>query len=335
MRLSDQAHVFKVSKIGETTMDKHQLNEIIDCLPKERTLFRYFKGRYALMLLKHVIGKGEKLSTLRKTPFCSLLEKPEVKQILAQAGKGLVTPAQLDGVWPSVYFDFLLTLGTWGGRSYRWNQTSRRGYNLVLQLNFSNQHDGAYQRMVKPKYQQMLNYNAHPVLRTGTRPYFRETLAWSRIDLDFSSNSALIEEVQSDWVRRAKYLLWHALRRKQTRHETVLWGESRGKVGDVIDYCEKILSPYQKLWDEAMLAATIEFIKHELGIHHIFYHTDTTGHQVKNIKSRKPPVSIYEKLPRKFCFTKQHEAPGFLFQDKSFRRTYKEISNPEWFHMSL
>ena len=37
-------------------MDKNLVKEIIDCLPKERTLFRYFKDRYALILLNHFIG---------------------------------------------------------------------------------------------------------------------------------------------------------------------------------------------------------------------------------------------------------------------------------------
>lgn len=34
---------------------------------------------------------------------------------------------------------------------------------------------------------------------------FRDTLAWSRIDFDFDTGEALIEEIQSDWVRRVKH----------------------------------------------------------------------------------------------------------------------------------
>jgi hypothetical protein len=316
-------------------VDKRLILEILDCLPKERTVFRYFKGRYALMLLKNVIGKGEKVNQLRKTPYANLLEKPEVRQVLAQVGQGLVTREHLDSVWSTNTLHFILTVDIWGGSSYRYNQTSRRGYNLVLQLNFSNQHDGAYRRMVKPKYHQMLNHDTHPVLRTGARPYFRETLAWSRIDVDFPANSALIEEVQCDWLRRAKFLLSHARRRKMTNQETVLWRESRGKVNDVIAYCEEILLPYQQIWDEALLTATIEFIKTELSIHQIFYHTHTTGHVVKNIKGDKPPVSLYDKLPRKFCFIRQDQAPAFLYQDKSFRRAYKQIQKPTWYYLAV
>ena len=46
----------------------------------------------------------------------------------------------------------------------------------------------------------------HPVLAPGERPYFRETLAWARIDLDLVSSEALVEEIQSDWVRCANRL---------------------------------------------------------------------------------------------------------------------------------
>ena len=316
-------------------MDKNLVNEVIDCLPKERTLFRYFKGRYAFMLLKNIIGNGEKVSNLRKTPFSGLLEKPEMKPVLSQAGCGIVTPGHLDSVWPGDIFYFILTLGSWGSNRHRWDQTSRRGYNLVLQLNFSNMHDGMYRKMVKPKYDQMLNYFAHPVLRTGARRYFHETLAWSRIDLDFASDTALIEEIQSDWVRKAKQLLMHAMAKKQSNQERVSWRDSIGNVNDVISYCEQILYPYQQIWDEAMLAATIEFIRNELGIRNIFYHTDSTGPYVKNIRYTRPPRSLYDKLPKKFCFTKQTQAPEFLYQDGYFRRTYKKVARPEWYHMVI
>lgn len=43
-----------------------------------------------------------------------------------------------------------------------------------------------------------LFYHGHPVRKDDV-----ETLAWARIDLDFASNQALIEEIQSDWVKNA------------------------------------------------------------------------------------------------------------------------------------
>lgn len=320
---------------GIDKMNQNEVIEILDCLPKERTLFRYFKGRYALMLLKHFIGNGTSVSDLRKSMFSTLLEKPEVKEALATAGKGLVTSHELDSVWSKDTFSFVLTSGIWGSNCHRWDQTSRRGYNLVLQLNFSSQHDDVYRKMVQPMYEQMLNHYAHPVLEINTRDYFRETLAWSRIDLDFSSEIALIEEIQCDWLRKARFLLAHAIRSKVYKRNTVSWNESSGKVDDVINYCENVLQPYQKIWDEAMLAATIDFIKKELGFRKIYYHSDTTGYRVKNIRYDKPPRSLYSKLPNKFCFLKTKEAPEYLYQDKYFRKVYKKLSNPVWYYMSI
>ena len=57
--------------------------------------------------------------------------------------------------------------------------------------------------------------------------------------------------------------------------------------------------------------------------------------EIKGIRYRKPPRSVYSQLPRKFCFSKTHNAPEFLYQDKQFRRTYKKIDNSEWYYMAL
>ncbi|MFV2059797.1 MAG: hypothetical protein ACC653_03880 [Gammaproteobacteria bacterium] len=314
-------------------MNLKLLNEIIACIPKERTVFRYFKGRYAFMLLNSIIGEGDTVSNIKKTEFSGLLDKPEIKSALALAGKGFITPKILNSVWPGETYNFLLTVSSWGTNSHRWDQTSRRGYNLVLQLNFSTQHDGLYNKLIKPDYEYYLNYYSHPFLELYDRDYFRETLAWSRIDIDLTTDEALIEEIQCDWLRRAKKLLSAAkFYKKQNRKLHKSW-KIRGELDDIIKYCEDILSPYNKIWSEAMLAATIEFIKHEIGISKIYYHSENTGYKVKKIKFSKPPRSLYSKLPNKFCFTKTNEAPKFLCQDKYFKRIYKKVDKPEWYSM--
>lgn len=316
-------------------MEKELVNEVIDCTSKERTVFRYFKGRYALMLLENVIGHGKAVSNIRSSSFARLLEKPEVKAALAMAGKGFVTPGLLENIWSGDTYNFILTLGSWGSNHHHDDQTSRRGYNLVLQLNFSMQHDGIYNKLVKPEYESLLNLCGHPTLETDDREYFRETLAWSRIDLDFDRNEALIEEIQNDWLRESRYLLRDALRCKKRRKILFDWWDSRGRHDDIIKYCNDILKPYWKLWDEAMLSASIEFIRNELGISNIYYHSESTGHKVKGIRYTKPPRSIYSKLPKRFCFSKTSKAPDFLNQDNFFRRKYKKIDNPMWYRMSL
>lgn len=50
-----------------------------------------------------------------------------------------------------------------------------------------------YQRLGCPGSH--FNYCGHPVSRQ------RNTLAWARLDLDLNSATALIEEIQSDWIR--------------------------------------------------------------------------------------------------------------------------------------
>lgn len=316
-------------------MDKNLVNEIIACMPKERTVFRYFKGRYAFMLLKSIIGEGDTLANIKKTSFSNLLEKQEVKLALSLAGKGFITPKELNSVWPGDTYNFLLTVGSWGSNCYRWDQTSRRGYNIVLQLNFSTQHDGIYTKMVKPAEESYLNYRSHPILGLNDRVYFRETLAWSRIDLDFSNGEALIEEVQCDWLRRAKYLLKAAKYCKKCNQKLHESWRVKGDLDDIIKYCEEVISSYNKVWSEAMLSATIEFIRNEMGIKEIYYHSDNTGYKVKRINYNKPPRSLYSKLPNKFCFTKTNAAPEFLYNDKYFKRIYKTVNKPEWYRMAV
>ena len=38
-------------------MTQDELDRIVTCLPSARTLFYYFKDRYALMLLEEVVGQ--------------------------------------------------------------------------------------------------------------------------------------------------------------------------------------------------------------------------------------------------------------------------------------
>lgn len=316
-------------------MDIKTLNEIMACLPRERTLFRYFRGRYALLLLQAVVGDGRQIQELKRSAYASLLEKPEVKQALAMAGQGVITHAILDSVWPAEVFHFVITLGGWGTRRARRVQTTRRGYNLVLQLNFSSQHDDIYRALVKPIYTALLNTYSHPILRPGARTYFRETMGWSRIDLDLQRGEALIEEVQNDWLREARILLRDARRKLKKHASDKVWWDTNGKVEDVIRYCEQVLQPYYHLWDEAVLAASIDFIHRELGIRKIYYHTAQYGYRLKGIRYTQPPKSLYSQLPRRFCFTQTEQMPEFLAEDKYFRRVYRRVERPNWYRLEI
>ncbi len=317
-------------------MELQLVNEIIDCMPKERTVFRYFKDRYALMLLGYMTDKDlNRISDIKKSIFSGLLEKPFVKENLDKFRGGKVSKDFIDYIWPSEIHDFVLTVSKWDYKDTSWGQTSRKGFNLVLQLNFSNKHDAFYKKLVKPGYEQLLNPSCHPVYEQKSNEYFRETLAWSRIDIDFDTNEALIEEIQSDWVREGTDLLRDAERAKKKKSNHVRWWSVDGSIDDVIHYCKYVMSPYKAIWSEAMLAATIDFIRNEIGITNIHYHSSKTGANVKRISYTKPPVSLYEKLPKRFCFKKTSEAPEFLQSDKGFCRLYKKIPDPQWFNLVI
>jgi len=314
-------------------MDKATVDEIIACLPKERTLFHYFRDRYALLLLAYAAGRGTAVSSLRASSFGQLLNKPVVRNLLAGQGGGTLGREQLENHWEEPLQTFLLTLGSWGGRGGAWDQVSRPGHNLVLRLNFNHSHDRSYQRLVRPRWSHRFNYQEHPILRKGERPYLRETLAWARIDLDLATGEALIEEIQSDWVRRAD-----AVRATAANPGPWLGAGCFGCEGSpaaLIAYAEDVLSPYAAVWEQAMLCAAIRFIREELGVRRIWYHTWETGAQLKRVGKDRPPRSLYTKLPRRFCFSETAEAPGFLLTHRSVRRRLKEIAEPRWFYLQV
>jgi len=312
-------------------MKKQDAEEIIRCLPQDRTLFYYFKDRYAPLLLSKAVADNTPIADIKKSRFSPLLNKPVVKAVLSRLGGSVLSPNDLLSTWDPGGKHFLLTLGTWGtDKSDYYYQTSRRGYNLVLRLNFSNQHDQPFQKLINEQY--WFNTCCHPILKTGERTYFRETLAWARIDLDFGYGEALIEEIQSDWVRRARRSYIYA-KRKVDCHK-----KSNCKCTDidwyqaVVHYYEKVFHPYTDLWSEAMLAATVEFIVDELGLRRIYFHSFETG---KAVKRCSPPRSLYTDMPRKFCFQNTDVAPAFLAEDRFFRKKYHKIKLPNWYSLDL
>jgi len=312
-------------------MDKQLLKEVIDCLPKGRTKFFYFKDRYAAMLLADFVGNGMSVGQVKQSAFAGLLQRPAVKQLVANSGNGVLTAEMLRGVWEFPQ-PFLLTLAGWGGKDRSWYQVSRPGYNLVLQMNFTASHDREYDKLTSDEL--LFGSFSHPVMQKGQRPLFRNTVAWSRIDLDFATGEALIEEVQSDWMR---YVLSDV---KWAKAQLKKCGQNQGALcktcyrTKIVKYFDNAVAPYVSLWQEAMLSAAIEFIRNELGIKVIYYHSFETGRQVKKISWRQPPRSVYTDLPRKFCFQQTGEAPEFLVADKAFRKQYRKLKNPQWFRLA-
>lgn len=304
-------------------MELGLVNEVLQILKGDRTLYFYYRDRYAVMLLQEYVGEnGKTIEEVRKSPFGKLLNKPFVKEVIAYAGGGLLTADLFEHAWANTIMPFVLTLDKWGeSDGGRWQQTSRKGYNLVLQMNFANDHGQRYQRLVKPNDNGVFANFGHPVVDDGSR----DTLAWARIDVDFDTNEALIEEIQSDWVREVKeayiegYYEWDCDTTKD-----------RFKV-----YLEEVLDPYKRVWDEAMLAAAISFIRKELGIERIYYHDYATGIALKGLTYSYPPRSLYTTLPKKFAFKSTRDCPEFLARTKTTKRYLKKVEEPKWFVLPM
>ncbi|MEM7220757.1 MAG: hypothetical protein AAF515_20510 [Pseudomonadota bacterium] len=129
-------------------MLKQEVEEIIACLPAERTIFHYYRDRYAFALLARACARYPSVRALRASPFRALLEKPIVRAHLATTGAASPFDFGVDSYWPSDgHENYTLTLSGWGSNhQWRDNQTSRRGYNLVLQLNLDT---GAFARFAR------------------------------------------------------------------------------------------------------------------------------------------------------------------------------------------
>lgn len=307
-------------------MKSQLLDEVIACLPTGKTHYRYFQGAYASRILLMMLPEHADLRALKQTRFKRLLEHKSVKPIVSQCGDGKLDRQLLSASWSEPSQPFLLGASRWGsGASRYWSQTSRYGENLVLQLNLPRQNFQHFQRWVDPSRQSSLNgtWSSHPVQTEVDKPSFRETLAWSRIDLDFETNEALIEEVQSDATRNV--ISMH----KRYRH----CGCER--CVEKLKYVNHF-EPYLKLWSEALLCATIEFIRNELGIERIFMHTAQSGWKVKQMcNTWHAPRSLYSDLPRKFAFKQTYAAPEFLLKDRCYQKLIRKQPDIDFYQLSM
>ncbi len=277
------------------------------------------------------------IGELQKSCLSRLLPKELVRNALNHCGNGKLNKSDLKIFWPSETTPFVLTLNDWGDSDRGWDQTSRNQCNLVLQLNFNGFHIQEYNRLVKPNdyYRDgegPFEYLGHPVCQEQ-----RKTLSWVRMDIDFSTNEVLIEEIQNDWLRKAKRKL-QAVKLRRLKRPTVKPNQVFADIGaeyeDLQQYVEQVLTPYQTIWAEASMSAALRFIRDELGISTVFYHSFDTGKKIKAV-SGSPPRSIYTQLPKQFGFESTQESPEFLMQDKVSRRYIKSIRDPHWFRLAV
>lgn len=319
-------------------MDHHTAREIVACLDGQRIVYPYYRDRYGIGLLHHLSRQAAdhqplSVAALKRSPYAPLLQKPRVKTVLAQLGHDRLDEPYLaahDHDPEQQYF--VLTLGTWGSdsRSQRfYRQTSRPGHNLALQLNFSREHDRQYGRLGGEH--SALNYRSHPISPS------RNTLAWARIDLDWASNSALIEEIQSDWIRRAAWLaesVERRLRNGLSPMDPIRMYGLTCPMWTAQTYCRYVQERYGAIWAEAMLWAAILFIRDTLGLRHVYYHGEASNRLLKGFKKDyAPPRSLYTDLPRKFCLTPTEEVPEFLLEDRHVQRVLRRNPGVGFFRL--
>ncbi len=320
-------------------MEFREWCEIRACLPNGRTLFHYERDWYAFMLLNSLLNSGWTAAEIRQSNFARLLEKPEIRDILARKGHLSLDEEDLLQLYLKYPIAWRLTIGRWGNsKEFRWNQTSRKGCNLVLQINFPSQHNALYRKLVSPSGTDYFNYSGHPVSRKEF------TMSWVRLDIDMDTGEVLIEEIQSDWIRRAQHHLNHSygLYRTLRRASEISSDVTHEQFGqDMATYVKQVMPVYTMNWQEISMAAALHFITQELGIARIFIHDFETGNHLKRLAqdSRKPPRSIYSSLPKKFCFQKLDASPDIInSQIKRITRSKKvryRVEKPKFWHLSF
>lgn len=286
-----------------------------------RLLFRYYKDRYAAMLLERQLQPRLRISTLRTGPYARLLDRPAIKALVASKGDGFLHRDDFASLWPYETQSYVVTFARWGSersRDRRWNQTSRPRHQLVLQLNFPYAHDAEYYRLIPDAEGMPFACSFHPVNMNK-----RLTMAWARIDIDLVSGEALIEEVQNDWIRNVGGALSAALEG---------WGIYAPDRDKLKAYAEIVLAPHAAMWSEAVLAAALQVLTRDCGIGRIWYHHCETGCEIKQMTGWRPPRSLYTDLPKRFCFELTDDAPEFILsaQPRWLRKKLERREGKFW-----
>ena len=305
-------------------MTPEDIKMIRQVLPEDAA-FSYYPDRESPWLLAHGMGATARVAELKSGQFGSLLRRPLVKPVVASSGgvvrqadllavahadralrlpeAGVGAKAALEQAFAGPWQDYRVSLAEWGTGDVCWHysQMSRKGGNLVLQLGFPSDHavilGQLRQRVKRSDYE----FTGHPI-RTSGRP----TLAWVRLDIDLETGTALIEEVQSDWVRWvAEDAEYYARTSPQTR-----------EAKNMRTYAAELSRTYAKAWPTVALFAALVMLVDELGIRTIWMHQPAAGMVLKDIRGTHPPRSLYTQLPKRFCFEPVREAPPFLLRPR-------------------
>lgn len=287
--------------------------DLVACLPQGKTVFRYGDGQFAPMLLRQFLRRGWTARDLRASKHARLLDHDLVKPILAAKGRLELSENDLLLALPMETKAFRLSVAQWSSNGDRKaNQLSRKGCNLVLQLNFANDHDRRFDDLFGSGNNWLLRSENHPMSKTGN------TLCWARLDIDLTGGVALTEEIQSDWVRNAASFARSAKwrwRRLQQSGKPIKGVCSPDQLkARAQTYFTEVLPAFASNWQEKMMAACQFFAFEELALDTIYMHTFEAGNHIKGIDTawRAPPRSIYTDLPRQTGFAKRIGGPEFL-----------------------
>lgn len=297
-------------------MHTDEIDMIRRILPAEMP-FHYYRDRESPWLLGQLMDAPRvSVSTLRKGPAGKLLDRPLVQPYVARSGgvleqRDLMMLGRADRPMPDMplssaaivalnaayqvdWQDYQISFAQWVGE-----QTSRSGGNLVLQLGFPTSHAALLARHFRqePDIRRKFEYGGHPIRQTG-----RPTLAWVRLDIDLATSTCLIEEVQSDWFR---FVVW---RRQRLHYQAPQSHDLKATHA----YEVELQARYARDWARVALLAALILLREELAIRDVWMHMPETGAQLKQIRRRQPPRSLYTQLPRAFCFTPTRDVPPFL-----------------------
>lgn len=325
-------------------MDISEFRAVQHRLP-ERITFPYYAGREDAWLMAQHLRDDTAVADWRGSGFGKLLGRPLIRPVLAgcggrlrvrdfhalaYAGQGVdwsgLSPAtrdQLDVIYARPWQDFELSFARWGDPDDSWfQQTSRPGYNLVVQLGFPAEHAALMGRYLARQSRKDFEFDSHPV-RTEGRP----TLAWARLDVDLATGTVLIEEIQSDWLRfvRETVVVLDA-RNPQSHHARA-----------TAIYERELRRLCGKIWPRVMMFAVLEIVRDYFGRCDVFYHQPDAGAVLKQIHGGRPPVSLYTALPKALCFAPTRAAPGFLERPnrRDLARLRRRGKDPLFWHMSF
>jgi hypothetical protein len=311
-------------------MTSAEISGLRSAFGQEDASYSYFRDKYALLLAAWTVGEGQRIADVKRSRIAGLLQKDILKQHCAR--HPVLRETDLLALQNHESWNFRRTFDQWGSEDEWWCQTSRPGINLVLRLDFGLDHDRIASRLRIA--------SAIDALESRNHMHFEESynLAWCRLDLDWETGEVLIEEIQNDWLRTAQNLLENG----QDRGEFLPWYCRQAKADRRNDdrfsqYYQSVIAPLEKVWAEATLTATLEFIRNDLGLRLVYMHTADCGTRIKGMGTwNTPPRSLYTDLPRRFCFQPTTQVPAFLsrswsqtiYQDEDFADIRKRFARP-------